>query len=194
MNFTARTTAKASRIILASCVLIITACDDPTAPVANDTELITDVTLTLTPVGGGTAITTTIADADGPGVNPPAAQTAPIVLALGTTYNGTVEFWDRSSPDDPENITEEVEEEADAHRVFYFLNGMSGVSIPDSSLDQDPDGAPLGLSFQVVVGASASVAGSIQVVLSHYDEQPKGNGSQQSNETDVDVTFTTSAS
>ena len=87
-----------------------------------------------------------------------------------------------------------MEEEADAHRVFYFLNGMSGGSIPDSSLDQDPDGAPLGLSFQVVVDASASVAGSIQVVLSHYDEQPKGNGSQQSNETDVDVTFTTSAS
>ena len=44
MNFTAHTTAKASRIALASYVLIITACDDPAAPVTNEQELITSET------------------------------------------------------------------------------------------------------------------------------------------------------
>lgn len=183
-----------SRLSLALSLLFISACDDPSGPVANEQELITEVTLTLTPVGGGSSITTTIEDPDGPGLSPPGAQTAPIALAPGATYNGTVEFWDRSDSLDPENITEEVEEEGGTHRVFYTLSGMSGVTIPDSSLDQDGDGAPLGLAFQVVVDAAASGTGSIQVVLSHYDEQQKGDGSQPSNETDTDVTFAVSVS
>ncbi len=176
--------------------LMLAACgDDPAAPTpGNEQELITEVTLTLTPVGGGSAITTTIADPDGPGPNPPNAQTAAIQLTQGTTYDGTVEFWDRSDPNDPENITEEVEEEADEHRVFYFVSGLTDVTIPDASLDTDGGGAPLGLSYQVVVGATAAGTGSIRVVLSHYDEEPKGDGSQQSDETDVDVTFTASVS
>ena len=168
--------------------------DDPTAPAGNEQELITEVTLTLTPVGGGAQIVTTIADPDGPGPNPPNAQTEAIVLVPGTTYDGTVEFWDRQDPAAPENITEEVEEEGDEHRVFYIVDGLAGVTIPDGSLDQDSGGAPLGLSYQVVVDAGASGTGSIQVVLSHYDEQPKGDGSAQSNETDVDVTFDASVS
>jgi hypothetical protein len=180
---------------LALVALIASACDDdPTAPPANEQELITEVTLTLTPAGGGTAITTTIADPDGAGPNPPEAQTEDIVLTPGTTYDGTVEFWDRSNPSAPENITEEVEEEADLHRVFYLLSGLSGVTVPDDSLDEDDNGAPLGISFQVVVDAAASGTGTIEVILSHYDEEPKGDGSEPSEETDVDVTFDASVS
>lgn len=174
---------------------LLTACgDDPTQPVDNEQELITDVTITLTPVGGGTAIVTTIADPDGPGITPPNAQTAAITLTPGVTYNGTVTFFDRSNPADPEDITVEVEEEGDEHRVFYTVAGMSGVTIPDASLDTDGGGAPLGLSFQVVVDGAASGTGTIQVVLSHYDDSPKGDGSTPSSETDVDVTFDASVS
>ncbi len=180
--------------VLASTLALGACDDDPTGPVANEPELITDVTITLTPVGGGTAITTTIADPDGPGPNPPNAQTAAITLTPGMTYDGTVEFFDRSDPSDVEDVTEEVEREDDEHRVFYVLSGLTGVSVPDTSLDTDGDGAPLGLSFQVVVEATASGTGTIQVILSHYDEEPKGDGSEQSDETDVDVTFDASVS
>lgn len=174
----------------------IAACDDPTAPIANEEELITDVTITLTPVGGGASIVSTIADPDADGPNPPNAQTAPIELQIGTTYNGTIEFFDRSDPADPEDITEEVAEEADEHRVFYTISGLSGVTVPDASLDTDGNGAPLGLTFQIVVdsGAAQPVSGSLQVVLSHYDDAPKGDGSTPSDETDVDVTFAVSTS
>ena len=174
--------------------LAMVACDDPTQPVANEQELITEVTLTLTPIGGGAAITTTIADPDGPGPNAPDPQTAAITLAPGTTYDGTVEFWDRADPASPENITEEVEEEADEHRVFYVVTGMAGVTVPDASLDTDSNGAPLGLTFQVVVDAAASGSGAIRVILSHYDDAPKGDGSTQSDETDADVSFDASVS
>jgi hypothetical protein len=175
--------------VLAGAMLVAACGDDPTAPVPNETELITEVTITLTPVAGGTAITSTITDPDGPGTNPPNAQTAAITLVPGTTYNGTIEFWDRSDPSAPEDITEEVEDEAEEHRVFYTLAGVTGVTVPDASLDQDSNGAPLGLTFQVVVGASATGTGTVQIVLSHYDDVPKGTGSTPSPETDVDVTF-----
>lgn len=168
---------------------LLTACDDPTAPVANDQELITDVTITLTPVGGGTAITSTISDPDGPGPTGPNAQTETILLVPGVTYDGMVEFFDRADPSAPEDITVEVAAEAEQHRIFHTLAGLSGVTIPANSLDQDANGAPLGLTFQVVVDAGAAGPGTLRIVLSHYDDQPKGDGSVQSDETDADVTF-----
>lgn len=174
----------------------VAACgDDPAVPpIGNEQELITDVTITLTPVGGGTAISSTIADPDGEGPLPPAAQTGAIVLTPGVTYDGSIAFVDNQDPANPDNITAEVMAEADEHRVFYTLAGVTGVTIPDSSLDTDGDGAPLGLSFQVLVDAAGSGSGTIQVVLSHYDDSPKGDGSTPSNETDVDVSFTASVS
>ena len=188
-----RKTSISSALTL-SALTALAACDDPTAPVANEQELITDVTITLTPVAGGTAITSTIADPDGPGPTAPNAQTSAIVLTPGTTYDGTVEFFDRSDPANPEDITAEVAEEAEEHRVFHLLSGLTGVTIPDSSLDDDANGAPVGLAFQVVVESGASGAGEIRIVLSHYDDQPKGDGSTQSDETDADVTFDVSVS
>ncbi|MGB1657171.1 MAG: type 1 periplasmic binding fold superfamily protein [Longimicrobiales bacterium] len=187
----------ASSIVRALSAIILvaafSACDDPTDPVANEQELITDVTITLTPVGGGAAIVSTIADPDGAGPNPPNAQTAAIALEPGVTYDGEIEFLDRQNPSAVEDITAEVAEEADEHRVFYTVNGLTGVTVPDASMDTDSNGAPVGLIFQVVVDAgAASGSGSIRVVLSHYDDAPKGNGSVPSDETDVDVTFTAS--
>lgn len=191
MTYFNAVTRPAMAVIVAA---TLTACDDPTAPVANDQELITDVVITLTPVGGGAAQTSTIADPDGLGPLAPTAQTAALTLTPGVTYDGTIEFLDRSDPADVEDITEEVEEEADEHRVFYVVAGLTGVTVPDASLDQDGSGAPLGLSFQVVVDGAASGSGTIRVTLNHYDDEPKGDGSVQSDETDADVTFTVSVS
>ena len=164
--------------------------DDPAAPPeGNEQELITEVTVTLTPVGGGTAMTSSVIDPDGPGTQSPDPATATFMLTAGTTYDGTVEFWDRQDASNPEDITAEVAAEADEHRVFHLLTGLTDVSVPAASLDQDGNGAPLGLTFQVVAEATATGTGSLRIVLSHYDDTPKGDGSQQSNETDADVMF-----
>ena len=66
------------------------------------------------------------------------------------------------------------------------------MSIPDASLDTDGTGAPLGLTYQVVTTGAANGNGQIRVVLSHYDEEPKGDGSTPSDETDADVSFNVS--
>ena len=164
--------------------------DDPTDPGGNDQELITAVEITLTPVGGGAAIMSTIADPDGLGPLPPEAQDTPIALTAGTTYTGSVRFLDAQDPNDVEDITIEVRDEDDEHRVFYTVTGLAGVDVPLASLDLDRNGAPLGLSFQLVTGATSGGTGSLRVLLSHFDDDPKGDGSTPSDETDADVSFT----
>jgi hypothetical protein len=175
---------------LAASVALAACDDDPVAIDVNEEELITQVTITLTPVGGGADIVTTISDPDGLGPLPPQAQTSAVALDAGTTYNGSVRFLDASDPTDIEDITLEVAREDDEHRVFYTVAGLAGVSVPLASLDVDGNGAPLGLNFQVVVDAGqAAGTGTLQVLLSHYDDGPKGDGLTPSDETDIDVTF-----
>jgi len=125
----------------------------------------------------------------GMGPLPPSAPSSVLTLTPGTTYNGTVGVFDASDPNDVEDITVEVREEDDEHRFFYTVTGVTGVTVPDSSLDMDGNGAPLGVTFQVVAAEDASGSGTIRVLLSHYDDVPKGDGSTPSNETDIDVNF-----
>ena len=167
------------------------ACDDDpaTPPEENEQEFITEVTVTLTPQSGGAAMTSSVIDPDGPGTQGPDPATLTFMLTPGETYDGTVEFWDRQDPSNPEDITEEVAEEDDEHRVFHILTGLTDVAVPDESLDLDGNGAPLGLVFQIVADSAAMGTGSLQIILSHYDDTPKGDGSVQSNETDADVMF-----
>ncbi len=169
---------------------VLAACnDDPTDPDGNDQELITSVELTLTPVGGGAAIVSTINDPDGFGPQDPSDQDADIVLTPGVTYTGSVRFLDEQDPDDVEDVTEEVRDEDDEHRVFYTVFGGGAIEVPLGSLDLDRNGVPLGLTFQLVVGAGAAGDGQLRVLLSHFDDEPKGNGLTPSDETDADVTF-----
>jgi len=181
-------------LALASTTAMVACDDDPTDPTGNETELVTAVEITLTPATGGASIVSTINDPDGNGPGAPLAQDNAITLQPGTTYNGSMRFLDTSDPADIEDITVEVREEDDEHRVFYTVTGISGVAVPDASLDLDGNGAPLGVTFQLVVEAGAGGAGGLTVRLSHFDDEPKGDGATPSDETDalVDYAFTVS--
>ena len=97
----------------------------PTEPDAHDDEddhgpgeeeLITTLAITLTPSSGGPAYTVRFRDLDGEGGNAPVVDR--IEIDAGTNYDCTVQVLNETeSP--PENITEEVEEEAEAHQFFF---------------------------------------------------------------------------
>lgn len=153
-------------------------------------ELITTLAITLTPSSGGSPITVRFRDLDGEGGNAPVVDV--LAVTAGTEYDGTVQVLNETeSP--PENITEEVEEEAEAHQFFFeTLGGFSAATIEYADKESDyvsNSGAdhPVGLAFTLSVPDNAQ-DGQFRVILSHFDEAPK-DGVNQSDETDIDVTF-----
>lgn len=160
--------------------------DDNPEPV-NESEVITTVNVTLTPQGGGTPVTLSFEDLDGEGSGAPTV-TVSGPLAAGTTYDGTIEFLDRTDPNDVEDITEEVEEESDEHEVFFF---PVGVNLTFSNLNTDDDGNPLGTVFTVSAGAASN--GTLTIALIHEGNKPNdGTLAGAGGETDVEVAFSVS--
>ncbi len=164
---------------------LATACGDSSTAPGGEVELISRVTITLTPVGGGAALTTYIDDADGNGPTAPSAQVGALALARGVTYTGSVRFENRLK-NPVEDITAEVRAEASEHRVFYTVTG-TGATI--TTTDVDGQNRSLGLAFTKALSASAT-AGNMRVVLCHYDDAPKvATATSCGGETDIDVSF-----
>ena len=74
------------------------------------------------------------------------------------------------------------------------LGGMERIDVKAGELNRFRFEIPAGRRILGVVvdAGAASGSGTVQVILSHYDDAPKGDGSVQSDETDVDVTFNVS--
>ncbi|MCA2992715.1 hypothetical protein [Gemmatimonas sp.] len=162
----------------------LAACGDSSTAPGGESEVISRVTLTLTPASGP-ALTTYIDDADGSGPTAPSAQVAIPALVRGVTYTGTVRFENRLV-NPVEDITAEVQKESNEHRVFFTVTG-TGVTV--TTTDNDGQGRPLGLRFTKAV-ASTATAGTTRVVLCHYDDSPKvASATSCTGDTDIDVTF-----
>lgn len=162
--------------------------DDHHGP--GEEELITTLALTLTPSSGGPSYTVRFRDLDGEGGNPPVTDR--IELDAGTDYDCMAQVLNETeSP--PEDITEEVKEEAEAHQFFYqTLGGFSPATVTYADKESDyvtNSGVdhPVGIAFTLSVPENAQ-NGQFRVILSHFDEAPK-DGVNQSDETDIDVMF-----
>ncbi len=155
----------------------------------NQEEVITTLKLTFVPVGGGATVSYQFDDPDGPGGTAPTQDE--IVLAAAKTYNVTVQLLNKTKTP-AEDITEEVKEEAEAHRFYYETSPGSGITI--SGLDNDANGVPLGVNSTWTTGGIAT--GSLKVTLRHYAAVPPDKAasdlvnSSKSN-TDIEVIFNT---
>ncbi|MDW7694794.1 hypothetical protein R9C00_08575 [Flammeovirgaceae bacterium SG7u.111] len=160
--------------------------DDPEPEIPNEEELITTLTYTLTPVGGGTTVELKFKDLDGDGGDDPEITGG--TLAANTTYEGSIELLNElESP--AEDITEEVEEENDEHQFFYQTT-VNGLSVAYD--DIDGDGNPVGLATKVATTTAGS--GKLTVTLRHEpnktaDGVKDGDITNAGGETDIEVTF-----
>lgn len=176
--------------LLATGLLFVTSCskDDPEVP--NEEEVITTLTYTLTPQGGGNAVVLSFKDLDGDGGNAPVIS-SPNTLAANTTYTGAIVLLNETeSP--AEDITEEIMEEDDEHQ-FFFSSTVGGLSVAYG--DQDGDGNPVGLSTTLTTGAAGS--GNLTVTLRHEPNKggagvSGGDITNAGGETDIEVTFAVS--
>lgn len=176
---------KIAFLLVASGVVLFNACkDDPTPP--NEEELITTLTYTLTPAGGGTPVVLSFKDLDGDGGNAPVITGG--TLTAGVTYNGELNLLNESeSPS--ESITEEIEEEDEAHQFFFAATGITLTVTYD---DADADGNPVGLKSKVVAGGAGS--GTLKITLRHEPNKAgsgvkEGNIANAGGETDIEVDF-----
>ena len=157
--------------------------DDNTPAPVNEEEVITTLTVTLTPNGVGTAITLQTRDLDGDGPNAPVI-TVSGNLTTGVTYNGTLVLLNETE-NPAENITEEVMEEAEEHQFFYTIGG--GADLTTNYSDFDADGNPLGTQFTLIAGSISS--GTLTFTLRHEPTKPNTGLSDAGGETDIAATF-----
>lgn len=168
--------------LLLAAPLFATSCkDDKEDPTPDDeNELITTVRYTLTPTGGGSAVTVEYKDLDGAGGNAPTIGS--LTLAPNTTYTGAVSFLDESK-NPASDITAEVNAENYEHLVVYTPAPMGLVSV--TRTDRDRNNLEVGLATRLVTTAAAS--GTLKITLRH---QPgTKNGSDTPGSTDAEVTF-----
>lgn len=175
-------------LILAFIVgLTIISCsdDDGNAPLpVNEEEIITTVSVTLTPQGGGANVILISRDLDGDGPNDAVVEVSG-GLTENTSYSGEVQFLNETETP-AENITIEVVEEAEEHQVFYVASGSLNATF--EYLDFDANDNPLGTLFSMDTGAAST--GTLTVVLRHEPNKPNdGTPSGAGGETDVNVTF-----
>lgn len=169
-------------------LLLLGSCsnDDDTPELVNEEELITTLTVTLVPEGGGTSITLSMQDLDGDGPDEPIIYVSSN-LSAGVTYNGSISLLDESSRP-VEDITEEVEEEADEHQFFYTVG--SGLDVTVNATNFDSDGNALGTEFSLVANGVSS--GILTFTLRHEPNKPTDNLATAGGETDIEASFTIS--
>lgn len=187
--------------IFAATAMVFVACedddDDDTPPAGgNEEELITDMTLNFVEVGTTDTLSFTFSDRDGVGGDP--ATQDVIILEDAKVYNVSIVVEDISNPNDPEDITEEIEEEDDEHQFFFAPNngGEDALSVVYDPTDVDDDGNPIGLSSVWTTVQATDVNGNerVRVTLRHEPNKAGENVSDgditnAGGETDIEVNF-----
>lgn len=165
---------------------LMLSCSDPEVPeIINQEELITTAKVELTPENGGQPIILSYQDLDGDGPTEPIVVNG--ILTANTSYSGEITLLNETlSP--PENITEEVEEEALDHQFFY----SNTANLTFVYTDFDDNGNPVGIMFNLQTAAPTS--GSMTITLRHEPDKygigvNEGQIENAGGETDISVTF-----
>lgn len=125
----------------------------------HESEVITTVTLTFSPSGGADVVSATFSDPDGAGGM--SGQAEPITLQVGTTYALAVAFTN-ALLDPVEDITAEIEEEAEEHQIFITGTGVAGPAAGD-----DPNALVMHAYADVESGYGPNVGDDLPVGLAN---------------------------
>lgn len=179
-------------LLLFSASLFMSCSDDEDLPPLElEEEEISEVILTFTPTtAGGTPLSFVWTDPDGEGPEDPIVDN--IVLTPNTEYLLTIEL---AGPND-ENVTEEIEEEAEAHMFFFGWSpglfsspgGTGNISSAAGTVnyeDEDTNGLPLGLSTRWTTGDEAN--GNLRIILKHQPNSKSSTATINTGETDLDA-------
>ncbi len=174
-------TTKTLAIFMVLSILYSCKQDDPEIP--HEEELITTLTYTLTPEGGGNKVVSVYKDLDADGTTHQPEITNG-TLAASTTYDGVITLSNEAE-DPSEDITAEIKEEIDEHQ-FFFTKTPNGLTVSYS--DEN-----LGLATKLITDASYS-GGTLTIVLKHEPNKTASgvtinDPTNAGGETDIEATF-----
>ncbi len=180
-------TKKYSFLVLALATILLSACKKEVGGEENEEEIITTLQLVFTPQGGGTSLTYAFEDPDGPGGIAPAVDN--IRLAAHTTYAVVAAFLNKTE-NPVDDITPEIVQEGESHRIYYIPSAGSNITV--SNLSLDVLGMPLGVTSTWQTGAVST--GTVTVTLRHYGGNPPNKGAgdpvdSPKSSTDAEVAF-----
>ncbi len=161
------------------------ACEkDPVVP--NEEELITTLTYTLVPVGGGDTVIFKFRDLDGDGGQVPTITTG--AVTANTVYNASVELLNETE-NPVGNITDEVHDEAVDHQFFYSFHDVTASIVYK---DTDANQHPVGIVTELATGPAGT--GHITITLRHQPDKfasgvSGGDITNAGGETDIEVEF-----
>lgn len=173
--------------ILIGALLTTTACGDDDDPNPDEEgEVITTVTLSLSPDGKGQDAIATINTSSGAPV-----QNGTLALKANTVYNATITLLDESKTP-AVNVTNEISEKRDEHLFVYTFTPESGSNATATVeiKDTDRSNRPVGLETIITTGPNTG-AGQLRVILKHQPGGLKTGTNTTAGETDVDVSFDT---
>lgn len=172
--------------LLASTLFFSSCSEDVISDPPNESELITDIVITMTNTLDASDVAVfNYSDPDGDAGSTVAMITGD-TLQSGQNYNCSIDVFDKSkSPVD--TVTSEIEEEANAHRFDFTLEGASAGKAAFNIIDKDDNNLPLGLTFITTVSPDAASSGVFRVTLNHFDKVTKGL--ENKDETDIDISF-----
>ncbi|MEX6625656.1 type 1 periplasmic binding fold superfamily protein [Tenacibaculum salmonis] len=149
--------------ILSIFTLALTSCSDNDVipEQIHEEEVITTMNVVLTENGTNNTVTLKSEDLDGDGGDEPKI-TVDGTLKANTTYNGVITLLNETE-EEPENITEEVAEEADEHQFFYSATDIT--SEFNYAGDNDSNGNPVGIEFTIQTGEAGE--GTYVITLKH---------------------------
>jgi hypothetical protein len=158
---------------LALLTMALAACGVSGDKATNEQEVITTVALTFTPAGLGEPTVVEFDDPDGDGGLPPTVD--PLDLPPGD-FTLAVAFQNRLE-DPPEEITDEVRDESEAHLILFTGSAVVGPATANATgpltqayADTDANGLPIGLASTITATAGT---GTLTVTLRHMPpEEP----------------------
>ncbi|MFK7950660.1 MAG: type 1 periplasmic binding fold superfamily protein [Saprospiraceae bacterium] len=173
-------------IALFGILLTVSSCtvDEPEDP--KEEEVITTLRYTLTPTGGGDAVTFEFQDIDGDGGDDPIITNG--TLTANTSYTGSIELLNEATSP-VEDVTVEIRAEKEDHQFFYTT---TATDLTIGYTDFDADNNPVGL--ETAVNTSDAGNGTLTIVLRHEPDKLgtdviNGDITNAGGETDIEVTF-----
>jgi hypothetical protein len=171
--------------IIFSTLFLFSSCEKDDPEIANEEELITTLTYTLTATDKPTVVLS-FKDLDGDGGNRPIITGG--TLAANTVYEGKIELLNEI---EGENITNEVKAESAEHQFFFSATGVQ-ISTFYADIDNSTENNPVGIETMVTTNQPST--GTLKITLRHEPNKnaegvKTGDITNAGGETDIEVEF-----